>query len=116
MNKLVKSTIQKEAFQEMMAMGKNYRAIGDTENSILNHKALKDLVKENQAERQTTLQPTVPSVVRNASPDEVEVLSSVITPQDDSSVSSIEVVTTVLGTVVGPVEECYVSSVKILPD
>jgi hypothetical protein len=113
MNKLVESTIRKEAFQELMAMGKYYRSIGDTENSIMNHKALQELVKQNQLARQTTTQPTVPIVI--STPPEVEVLSSDITPPDDSSVSSIEVLTTVLDATVGPVDDSSISSGEILP-
>jgi hypothetical protein len=59
---LVDSTIRKEAFQELIVLGKYYRSIGDNENAMLNHKALQDLVKENQQARQAT-QKEVPSVI-----------------------------------------------------
>jgi hypothetical protein len=54
-NKLVESSIRKEAFDELLALGKYYQSTGDTENMKLNDLAIKDLVKDHKKARETTI-------------------------------------------------------------
>jgi hypothetical protein len=51
-NKLVDSSIRKEAFLELIMLGKYYRSIGDTEATILNDIELKKVVEENRKTRE----------------------------------------------------------------
>jgi hypothetical protein len=111
---LVDSTIRKEAFQELIALGKYYRSIGDNENAMMNHKALQDLVDENRQARQATKK-DVPSIV--VATEVSTLISSAINPPDDSSVSSVEIIpmAAIITAVAAPaVDDSSESSVEIL--
>jgi hypothetical protein len=95
-NKLVESTIRKEEFTELIALGKYYRSVGDIEGMRQNDVELKRVVEENrrarEKERENAIQQTVPPQVVDI-PVAVPVPSVVVVTTEESSVvtSSVEI-------------------------
>jgi hypothetical protein len=88
--KLVESQVQKEAFQEALALGKYYRIIGDTEKMLENKKVLQKLVKEHRTRRETPTVTPTPTLESVPVPEPVPLVIEVA--KDNSSLLSVATV------------------------
>jgi hypothetical protein len=94
---LVQSQIRKEEFEELIALGKYYRSIGDSESLAENNKALQVLIKEHRKARETLSTPepmSVPSAPLSVPsaptvPSVIEVTANeILSTDEDDNVST----------------------------